>query len=108
VTTLYTTSLAPLSYSTASVSHPISLSAANRLSRSKISVSSSSLESNLSTKFKMDGPELPATEDSHRSVYCTINVSATETCEITCHHQDIMERNDKSYVFEFIEIAELV
>ena len=42
VTTLYITSLAPLSYSTASVSLPIPLSAANRLSCSMISVSSGS------------------------------------------------------------------
>jgi hypothetical protein len=32
LTTLYTTSLAPLAYSAASVSHPIPLSAADRLS----------------------------------------------------------------------------
>jgi len=38
VTTLYTTSLAPFSYSTVSVSHPVPLSAANRFSRSKLSV----------------------------------------------------------------------
>jgi len=42
VTTIYTTSLAPLSYSTASVSLPIPLSAANRLSRSTTSVSNGS------------------------------------------------------------------
>ena len=40
VTTLYTNSLAPLSYSTASVSLPVPLSVASRLSRSTISVSS--------------------------------------------------------------------
>ena len=34
--------------------------------------------------------------------------SATETSEIKCHHRVITERNDKSYVFELIEIAELV
>ena len=44
VTTLYTTSLVPLSYSTASVSMPVPLSAANQLSCSKLSVSSSSLD----------------------------------------------------------------
>jgi hypothetical protein len=38
----YTTSLAPLSYSTASVSLPIPLSVANRFSRSTISVSNGS------------------------------------------------------------------
>jgi len=42
VTTLYTTSLAPLSYSTASVSLPVPLSATNRPSRSTISVSNGS------------------------------------------------------------------
>jgi len=42
VTTVYTTSLALLSYSTASVSLPIPLSAANRLSRSMISVTNGS------------------------------------------------------------------
>jgi hypothetical protein len=38
VTTLYTTLLAPLSYSPASISHPIPLSAANCFSRLKLSV----------------------------------------------------------------------
>jgi hypothetical protein len=38
VTTPYTTSLTPLSYSTASVSYPIPLSAANRFSRLKLSL----------------------------------------------------------------------
>jgi hypothetical protein len=41
-------------------------SAASRLARSKISVSSGFLESKSTRKFKTDGPELPATEASNR------------------------------------------
>ena len=77
VTTLYTTRLAPLSSSTASVSLPISLYAANRLSCSKISVSSGFPESKFAMKFKTDGPELPAGDASSRSLCCTNNASPT-------------------------------
>jgi hypothetical protein len=36
------------------------------------------------------------------------NCHTPETSEITCHHQVITVRNDKSCVFELIEIAGLV
>ena len=74
MTTLYNTSPAPLSYSTASVSVQITLSVANHLSRSKISISNGFPESKLTVKFKTDGPGPPATDASSRSLCCTNSV----------------------------------
>ena len=74
VTTLYTTSPAPLSYSTASVGLPVPFSAANRLSRSMISVSNDSPNGSLTMRFQNDGPKPPATDPSNRSLCCTNNV----------------------------------
>ena len=89
VTTLYTTSLTLLSYSTASITLPIPLSAANRLSCSAISVSDGFPGWKLTLKFKTDGPELPATDARNRSLCCTNSVrihcfDLTEifTCEV--------------------------
>ena len=48
--------------------------AANRLSCSKVSVSNGFPESKLTTKFKMDGPEPPATDTRNRSLCCTNSV----------------------------------
>jgi len=59
VTTLHTTSPAPLYYSTASVSLPVPLSAPNRLSRSTTSVSNGPPEWKLTMKFQTNGPRPP-------------------------------------------------
>jgi hypothetical protein len=74
VTTISTTSLVPLSYSTASVSLPFSLPAANRHSRSTIFVSNGSPKWKLAMKFNTDGTELPAAEANSRSLCCSNNV----------------------------------
>ena len=66
VTTLYTTPRAPLCYSSANISFPIPLSAANRLSCSKVSVSNGFPESKLTIKFKTEVPEPPATDAFNR------------------------------------------
>jgi len=56
-----------------------SLSAANRLSRSKISVSNGFPESKLTLKFKTGGPELTATDANNRSLCCTNTFLYLET-----------------------------
>jgi hypothetical protein len=76
---IYTTSLVPLCYSTAGVSLPIPLSAANLLSRSTISIHRFP-EVKLAMKFKTDGPELPATDAINSSLCCTNNVRLTSQC----------------------------
>jgi hypothetical protein len=59
VTTPYTTSLTPLSYSPASVSHPIPLPAADRFSRSAISVSTGSPKSISQWNVRRTVPNCP-------------------------------------------------
>jgi len=68
VITLSTTSLTQFSYATASVSHPILFSAANRFCLFKAVCIQRFPEMKLAMKFKTDSPELPATDASNLSV----------------------------------------
>jgi len=58
---------------------PVPLSAANRFSRSNISVSNGFLESNLTAKLKTDGPELPANDVGKLSLCCRLQLKCGGT-----------------------------
>ena len=77
----YTTSLVLLSSSTASVSHPILLSAANRFfpfealcTQPLLPITNSFLNVRWWFKFKMDGTKLPATDASDCSLSLSLSL----------------------------------
>ena len=101
VTSLSTSSLAPLSYSTASVSLPVPLSAANRLSCSKLSVSNVSPKLSWQFKFKMDFffnvlltvhvSIILVIDQLNAQILVLYNIQYSSTCFEHCcaHHQEV-------------------
>jgi len=103
---------ATLSYPTASVSHPIPLSAINRFLPFKalcmqhlLLFTKVSLNVWWQFKFKTDGTELPATDASSRSFCCTNNARLQDRCTIlsntNCSVKTNIDFTHSSYVYHF-------
>ena len=78
VTTLHTSLLTPLSYSAASASHPIPLSAANRFSRLKLSVYNPSYLSPKAPWMYVDSLNLRRTAPNCRQMTPAVSLSLSD------------------------------